>query len=355
MAESETTRVNVFVSYSHKDQRWLDRLQVHLTPLTREYDIDLWDDTRLKPGSIWREEIRSAVDKADAAVLIISADFLASEFVSTNELPPLLKAAEEEGALILPMIVSPSLFHKNPDLSRFQAVNNPSTPLVSASRGEQESVLVRVAEALLERAATVRTQALQAVAGSGPGAIEAFFEHSTWTRLIRIGGWIIDEERQRIIGSGMRTYLLSRKEFGNIPFVIQTRLEFTNFQVVRENELGMNAGVIFGWKAEKESYRCYNILLTGTELLVERVGFEGGSETQDFEHITDPTPLPIEKGKSYEFEVRVGADMIEIDVNNERVLSLKRPKGVEGRVGLRPWRSKMDCTTFIVMANPSGQ
>ena len=130
MANPDNAQVHVFVSYSHKDLRWLERLQTHLTPLATDYDIDLWDDTRLRPGSEWREEIQTAVDKGSAVVLIISADFLASEFIRTNELPPLLKAAKEEGALILSIIASPSLFLRNAELSQFQAVNNPSTPLI---------------------------------------------------------------------------------------------------------------------------------------------------------------------------------------------------------------------------------
>lgn len=52
MATSDNAqRVDVFVSYSRKDLRWLRRLKVHLTPLAREFDFDWWDDTRLKPGS----------------------------------------------------------------------------------------------------------------------------------------------------------------------------------------------------------------------------------------------------------------------------------------------------------------
>ncbi len=112
----------------------------------------------------------------------------------------------------------------------------------------------------------------------------------------------------------------------------------------------MNAGILFGWKAEKESHRYYNILLTGSELSVERVGFKGGSEGRDFEHITEPVSLPIESGKSYAFEVKLDANRIEINVNGKCVQSLDRPTGVVGRVGLRPWRSKMDCTMFVAGA-----
>ncbi len=105
-------RDQVFVSYSHRDREWLERLQIHLRPLVRDRRLDLWADTRLQPGDRWREEIGDAVNRAKAAILLISADFLASDFIDRDELPPLLRAAEKHGCLILPVIVGPSLFQK---------------------------------------------------------------------------------------------------------------------------------------------------------------------------------------------------------------------------------------------------
>lgn len=94
---------------------------------------------------VWREEIRQALTAARVAVLLISADFLASDFIATDELPPLLAAAEVEGVAILPLIVGPSQFEHLPSLSRFQAVNPPSRPLVGLSKVEQETTLVTLA------------------------------------------------------------------------------------------------------------------------------------------------------------------------------------------------------------------
>lgn len=146
-SKADPTRNGVFVSYSHGDARWLERLRKHLRPLERE-GVEVWDDTRLQPGKPWREEIRKALSGAKVAILLISADFLASEFIVTNELPPLLKAAEDDGATILPVIISHSRFERTASLSRFQAVNDPRRPLVQLRRANREKVLDDVARAV---------------------------------------------------------------------------------------------------------------------------------------------------------------------------------------------------------------
>lgn len=138
-------RTRVFVSYSHRDARWLSRLQVHLMPLARDFGIDLWDDTKIKSGMNWRQEINEAMRTARVAILMVSADFLASEFIVKNELPPLLAAASKEGTLILPVILSPSMFLHLPALSQYQTVNDPATPLMSMPKGKQEKVLNDIA------------------------------------------------------------------------------------------------------------------------------------------------------------------------------------------------------------------
>ena len=163
-------RGTVFISYSHaeKDKAWLERLRVHLRPLERDGLIEHFDDTNIKPGADWRAEIMAALARAKIAILLVSADFLASDFIAADELPPLLKKAEAGGTIILPVILSPCRFTNTPALARFQAVNDPRTPLESLTRAESEAVLLRVADAVEQALHNGRAQTQNSPSASLP-------------------------------------------------------------------------------------------------------------------------------------------------------------------------------------------
>jgi hypothetical protein len=136
---------HVFISYSHADRRWLDRLLRILHPLVREGYIQVFSDANMSVGADWQSEIQAALDAASVAVLLISADFLASDFIMDRELPRLLDGAASRGTTIMPVIVAPSLFETMSSLSRFQAANPPSRPLSAMRASEWNKVLVDLA------------------------------------------------------------------------------------------------------------------------------------------------------------------------------------------------------------------
>lgn len=140
----------LFISYSHKDERWLTRLLVHLRPIERAGRLDLWADTRISPGEQWNSTIASALADAQLAVLLVSADFLASEFIASKELPPLLRAAQARKCRVLSVIVGPCLFSRIQDLQQFQAINSPGRPLTRMKKAEAEETLARAAVAILD-------------------------------------------------------------------------------------------------------------------------------------------------------------------------------------------------------------
>lgn len=148
--KTEKAKPSVFVSYAHVDKQFLERIQVHLKPIARRFDLKLWDDTKLRAGDEWKEEIAREIENCSAAILLLSADFLASDFIVTEELPPLLEVAKKRGARIIPIIAKPCLFPEMDELSKFQAINPPSKPLINMTEGEAE-------EAYLKLASTIKT------------------------------------------------------------------------------------------------------------------------------------------------------------------------------------------------------
>jgi hypothetical protein len=135
------------VSHSSKDKAHLARLRVHLAPLDRDRLVDYWDDEkRLQAGARWKAEIARAIAEARVAVLLISADFYASEFIAKDELPPLL-AKNARGTLeVLAVILSQSRFERDPVLSRYQTINPPSRPLASLRPSQRESIWDKLAK-----------------------------------------------------------------------------------------------------------------------------------------------------------------------------------------------------------------
>lgn len=130
------SKINIFISYSHADEKWLDILKKHLKVLERFSDsVEYWVDTKLRGGDKWRQEITAAISRANVAILLVSTDYLASDFIVNDELPPILRKAEEDGTRVLPLIVSPCAFELS-EISDFQAINNPDRTLADMANNE---------------------------------------------------------------------------------------------------------------------------------------------------------------------------------------------------------------------------
>lgn len=143
-------RDSVFISYARGDQgkrKWRERLRVFLEPFGEE--LDVWDDSRIETGAEWRTEIDIALKRARVAVLLVGPSFLGSEFIARNELPPLLKAAEDEGVIILPLITNHCSYEKTA-LGKYQSFNNPKKPLEALDLPDQNEWLTKFAERIDE-------------------------------------------------------------------------------------------------------------------------------------------------------------------------------------------------------------
>jgi hypothetical protein len=140
----EAIRVQVFICYSHKDERWLSDLQKHLKPYLRDGSITAWSDRQITLGSKWFPEIEKALALTKVAVLLVTPDFLASDFIHEKELGPLLKEAEKGEVRILWIPVRACSYKKTP-LKDYQAVIDPDKPLVNF-RLNRDKIWVRICE-----------------------------------------------------------------------------------------------------------------------------------------------------------------------------------------------------------------
>jgi len=142
----DASRTKIFISYSHKDKAFIDRLMVHLKPLEKHGLIDAWVDSRILAGEQWKAEINTALSSSQVAILLVSADFLASDFIVDNELPPLLEKAKEEGVTIIPVILKPCRFNREKTISQFQAINSPAEPVSGMDEHGRELIYDAIAQ-----------------------------------------------------------------------------------------------------------------------------------------------------------------------------------------------------------------
>jgi formylglycine-generating enzyme required for sulfatase activity len=170
-ASVQPERRQLFISYSHRDGEWVERLRRMIKPLEQRYGLERWDDSRIQAGGLWRQEIEQALASASVALLLVSADFLASDFVVRSELPPLFRAAKEKGLRILWVPLRPSLWNHIPEIEQYQAVIPPGRTLAEMVEVEQERAFVQIAELILstfqeqeERLARLREEEAKRVA-----------------------------------------------------------------------------------------------------------------------------------------------------------------------------------------------
>src|SRR3954454_19302705 len=96
----------VFVSYSREDAEWRRRFVTMLAPVVRERGLEVWSDDRLLVGEAWRPQLEAAIGRSSAALVLVSPDSLASQFVMGEELPALIA----RGARLVCALVRPCLW-----------------------------------------------------------------------------------------------------------------------------------------------------------------------------------------------------------------------------------------------------
>ena len=99
--------LEVFLSYSHQDQAFRSELDKHLSNLKRQGIISSWSDSNIAPGTEWQPQIMTHLNTARIILLLISADFMDSDFCYSIEMTRAIERHRANEARVLPIILRP--------------------------------------------------------------------------------------------------------------------------------------------------------------------------------------------------------------------------------------------------------
>jgi hypothetical protein len=136
------SRTKLFVSYSHRDHDWLERLRLHLAVLERQGLIHVWSDTRIELGADWEEEIEGALSESRVAVLLVSPAFLASAYIWEKEMPHIIEH-KKQCMEVWPLVIRPCAWRLEENLAKLQARPAEGRALSTESEAQADLDLTR--------------------------------------------------------------------------------------------------------------------------------------------------------------------------------------------------------------------
>jgi len=141
--------ISVFVSYAHRDDRLRQELDKHLSPLRRSALIDAWHDRRITPGAVLNTTIDEHLATADLVLLLVSPDFINSDYCYQREMKTALQRHRKGEARIIPVILRPVDWQGTP-IGRLLATPRDAKPVTKWHRRD---------DALLDIATSIRRAA----------------------------------------------------------------------------------------------------------------------------------------------------------------------------------------------------
>ena len=136
----------VFVSYSHKDEEWKDRLLPYLQILEQVENVEPWDDRKIGVGENWFRRLYDILEKTKIAICLVSENFLASSFCQEEEVPFLLQERQKGGLEIFPILIRHCPWKLYPWLSKLQMLPRDGRSLVDDFEGREHLVFTELTE-----------------------------------------------------------------------------------------------------------------------------------------------------------------------------------------------------------------
>ena len=138
--------VKIFICYAHEDEVYLKKLKIQLTPMHRQGLIEIWHDRDISAGTDWEREISEQLNSAQIILLLVSPDFMASDYCYGTEMKRAIERHNRKEARVIPVILRP--VHWEDILGNIQALPADAKPVMSSSWHSQDDALFDVAEGI---------------------------------------------------------------------------------------------------------------------------------------------------------------------------------------------------------------
>ena len=142
--------VKIFICYAHEDEALLNKLKMHLRPLQRQGLIEVWHDRDISAGTEWEQEITEQLNSAQIILLLISPDFMDSNYCYGIEMQQAMERHERGEATVIPVLLRPVYWQGAP-FSKLQALPTDAKPVISSSWHTWDEALFDVAEGIRQR------------------------------------------------------------------------------------------------------------------------------------------------------------------------------------------------------------
>ncbi len=143
--EIQSSGLRIFISYTHRDERLRDELEKHLASLKRSKAVETWHDRKLDPGLPIDAEITHELETSDIILLLISPDFLTSDYCYCREMEIAIRRHNEGRARLIPIILRPTDWHDTP-MGHLLALPKDGKPVINWRR--RDDALLDVAKGI---------------------------------------------------------------------------------------------------------------------------------------------------------------------------------------------------------------
>jgi len=140
--------MKIFISYSHKNEEWKNRLEEELKVFELDGNLDIWSDSNIQTGADWLNEIQNAIEQSHIAILLISTAFLISDFIRKKEIPHIIQKKERDGLIVFPVIIEPCNWNHISWLESIQVQPKNGKPLMSFSECDRKTHLSELAKTI---------------------------------------------------------------------------------------------------------------------------------------------------------------------------------------------------------------